>query len=75
MKGAPAVHFNLPLLSFYLYITFKTGIAAASEPIPLEKERFGEWDYMRHDGCCRGADLENGNIFTQAHYLDPKCDP
>ena len=36
LKGGPAVHFNLTLLSFYLYITFKTGIAAASEPIPLE---------------------------------------
>jgi len=36
LEGAPAVHFNLPLLSFYLYTTFKTGIAAACEPIPLE---------------------------------------
>ena len=36
LEGAPAVHFNLPLLSFYLYTTFKTGIAAAGEPISLE---------------------------------------
>ena len=36
LKGAPAVHFNFPLLSFSLYTTFKTGIAAACEPIPLE---------------------------------------
>ena len=36
LKGAPAVHFNLPLLSFYLYTTFKMGIAAAGEPIPSE---------------------------------------
>ena len=36
LEGAPAVHFNLPLLSFYLYTTFKSGIAAASEPIPSE---------------------------------------
>ena len=36
LKGAPAVHFNLTLLSFYLYITFKAGIAAAGEPIPLD---------------------------------------
>ena len=36
LKGAPAVHFNFPLLSFSLYTTFKTGIAATSEPIPLE---------------------------------------
>ena len=36
LKQAPAVHFNLPLLSFYLYTTFKSGIAAAGEPIPLE---------------------------------------
>ena len=43
MKGAPTVHFNLPLLSFYLYTTFKTGIVAACEPIPLEQGRFGEW--------------------------------
>ena len=28
--------FNLPLLSFYLYTTFKSGIAAAGEPIPSE---------------------------------------
>ena len=33
LEGAPAVHFNLPLLSFYLY---KSGIAAAGEPIPSE---------------------------------------
>ena len=36
LKGAPAVHFNFPLLSFYLCTTFKTGIAAAGEPIPSE---------------------------------------
>jgi hypothetical protein len=36
LKGAPAVHFNFPLPSFSLYITFKTGIAAAGEPIPSE---------------------------------------
>ena len=41
LKGAPAVHFNFPQLSFYLCTTFKTGIA----PIPLEKGRFGEWLY------------------------------
>ena len=43
LKGAPAVHFNFPLLSFHLLTTFKTGIAAAGEPIPLEEGRFGEW--------------------------------
>ena len=42
LKGAPAVHFNFPLLSFSLYTTFKRWIAAASEPIPLEYESFGE---------------------------------
>ena len=26
LKGAPAVHFNLPLLSYYLYTTFKSGL-------------------------------------------------
>ena len=36
LKGAPAVHFNLSLLNIYLYTTFKTGIAAAGEPIPWE---------------------------------------
>ena len=36
LKLAPAVHFNFPLLSFSLQTTFKTGIAAASQPIPLE---------------------------------------
>ena len=36
LEGAPAVHFNLPLLSFYLYTTFKSGIAAAGEHIPSE---------------------------------------
>ena len=35
LKEVPAVHFNFPLLSFYLYTTFKTGIAASSEPIGL----------------------------------------
>ena len=42
LKGAPAVHFNFPLLSFSLYTTFNIGIAAASEPIPMEWGRFGE---------------------------------
>ena len=36
LKGAPAGHFNLPLLNIHLYKTFKTGIAAAGEPIPWE---------------------------------------
>ena len=36
LEGAPAVHFTLPLLSFYLYTNFKSGIAAAGEPIPSE---------------------------------------
>jgi hypothetical protein len=36
LEGASAVHFNLPLLSFYLYTTFKTGIAAAGELILSE---------------------------------------
>ena len=33
LEGAPAVRINIPLLSFYLSTTFKTGIAAAGEPI------------------------------------------
>ena len=36
LKEAPAVHFNFPLQSFSLYITFESGIAAAGESIPLE---------------------------------------
>ena len=36
LEGALAVHFNLPLLIFYLYTTFKSGIAAAGEPILSE---------------------------------------
>ena len=36
LKGAPAVHFIFPLLSFSLYMTFKRGIAASGEPIPSE---------------------------------------
>ena len=36
LKGTPAVHFNFPLQHFYLYITFKRGIAAAGDPIPSE---------------------------------------
>ena len=36
LKGAPAGHFNFPLQSISLYITFESGIAAASEPISLE---------------------------------------
>ena len=43
LKGAPAVHCNFSLLRFSLCTTFKTGIAAACEPIPLELGRFGEW--------------------------------
>ena len=36
LKGTLAVHFNFPLQSFYLYLTFKSGIAASGEPIPSE---------------------------------------
>ena len=36
LEGVPAVHFNVHLLSFYLYTTFKSEIAAAGEPIPSE---------------------------------------
>ena len=36
LEGALAVHFNFPLMSFYLFKNFKTGIAAAGEPIPSE---------------------------------------
>ena len=34
LKGALAVHFNFPLQSFFLYITFNSGIATAGESIP-----------------------------------------
>ena len=40
LKGAPAVHFNFPLKSFSLYITFQSGIASASEPIPGNRGGF-----------------------------------
>ena len=36
LEGALAVHINFPLLNFYLCTTFKSGIAAAGEPIPSE---------------------------------------
>ena len=36
LKGALAVHLNIPLTNFSLYINFKSGIAAAGEPIPSE---------------------------------------
>ena len=36
LKGDPAVHFDVPLQSFSLYITFKSRIAAVGEPNPLE---------------------------------------
>ena len=34
LKGAPGVNFYFPLQG--LYITFKSGMAAAGEPIPSE---------------------------------------
>ena len=34
LKGAPAVHFYFPMQTFSLYIIFKSGTAAAGEPIP-----------------------------------------
>ena len=37
LKEAPTVQQNFPLLVVSLYITFKTGIAAAGEPIPLNR--------------------------------------
>ena len=36
LKVAPTVQFNFPVQSFSLYHPFKSGIAAAGEPIPLE---------------------------------------
>ena len=42
LKGAPAVHFNFHLQSFFLYLTFKSVNAASGETIPLEYGRFGE---------------------------------
>ena len=36
LKGASAVHLNFPLQSFTLYISFKSGIAAAGEAISSE---------------------------------------
>ena len=36
LKVAPAVHFNFPLQTFSLFITFKSEFAAAGEPIPSE---------------------------------------
>ena len=43
LQGAPAVHFNFPLQSFSLYITFQIGIAASGEHISLEYGRFVEF--------------------------------
>ena len=40
LEGAPAVHINFPLLSLYLYTTFKAGIAASGWPIPSEYGMF-----------------------------------
>ena len=37
LKGAPAVHLNFPLQSLSLNTTFKSGIAAADEPILLNR--------------------------------------
>ena len=36
LNGTPAVHFYFPLQSASLYVPFKSGIIAASEPIPSE---------------------------------------
>ena len=33
LEGALAVNFNLPLLSFYLYTTFKRGIAVQTAAV------------------------------------------
>ena len=41
-KGALALRLH-PLQSFSLFITFKSGISGAVEPIPLEWGRFCEW--------------------------------
>ena len=40
--GGPAENSNFPLFVFSLYVSFKSGIAASGEPIPLEKGWFGE---------------------------------
>ena len=48
--------FNFCQLVLSLYITFKSGITAAYEPIPLEQERFGEWCsgiYQLAFGACQ----------------------
>ena len=36
------MHYTFALLVLFLYITFKSVIAAAGEPISLEYERLGE---------------------------------
>ena len=37
LNEALAVHYNFPLLKFSLYRTFKSGIAAANDPIPWNR--------------------------------------
>ena len=42
LKEAPAVNKDFIQLELSLYITFKSGIAFAGEPIPLEYKSFGK---------------------------------
>ena len=49
LKEAPTVHYNFALLSFFLYITLKHGVAAPGEPIPLEYVRLGELYFLKLD--------------------------
>ena len=55
LKAALAVHFNFPLQSISLYITFKHGIAPAGEHFALEVGRFGEC-YTYTEFACLGAE-------------------
>ena len=56
LKEAPAVHFNFPLLSFSLYITFKSGL-----PLPVSL-------FLRN----RGGLVNGNSIYLNVYrlYLD-----
>ena len=78
LEGAPAVHFNLHLLSFYLYATFKSGIGAAGEPFPSEKGRFGDWlqqHQLQQTSALAVALRQKGSVLSKVGYSIPPVNP
>ena len=61
-----------------LYTTFKNGIAAAGEPIPSEKGRFGDWlqqHQLQQTSALAVALRQKGSVLSKVGYSIPPVNP